>query len=505
LVIPVPFDEENRGDPFRGDFPGRPDLDPSDGLEERVQRQAIELARRRNEPAIRQDLLRLLQQRRQPRLRPGPQPGPQPPPQAPRPEERRPEERRPEERADRPADLSVTEFDYLPVRVGFDTLLVRGELLITAQSYDGRPTPLDLQGTDRNARRYLDALGMTATELDCAELRDRVVRLTHPHMGPQELSDLAKDLRTRGFTASVSNITPTAPISKAIGGPRPATSPGPFPAESFPGTPTRVAIIDTGIAAERRADGWLRDVPREDNIDPLEEFPLSAGDGYLDLDAGHGTFVAGIIQQIAPAANISMYRAIDSEGIGGEVAVAREMIRAVKDGAEILNLSLGCQTQDNLPPIAISAALDVIKEIEREHDRAVIIVAAAGNYADSTPCWPAAFRQVVSVAGLAPDMLPSPWSSDGSWVTCSTVGQGLCSTYVQGRESILVDPDPHDFGPDSWAVWSGTSFAAPQITGALARLHQNYQYPPGEALRRLLAAGRPIPGFGQAIRILPGT
>jgi hypothetical protein len=31
-----------------------------------------------------------------------------------------------------------------------------------------------------------------------------------------------------------------------------------------------------------------------------------------------------------------------------------------------------------------------------------------------------------------------------------------------------------------------------------------YQYPLRDALRRLLAAGRPIPEFGQAIRILPG-
>ena len=199
-----------------------------------------------------------------------------------------------------------------------------------------------------------------------------------------------------------------------------------------------------------------------------------------------------------------MYRAIDSEGIGSEVAVAREMIQAVKDGAEILNLSLGCQTQDNIPPIAIRAALEVISELEREQDREVLIVAAAGNYGDATPCWPGAFSRVVSVAGLAPDMLPSAWSSYGSWVTCSTVGQGLRSTYVEGRESSAVDPDPQTFGADSWAAWSGTSFAAPQVTGALARLHEQYQYPLHEARRRLLAAGRPIPDFGQAIRILPG-
>ncbi len=345
---------------------------------------------------------------------------------------------------------------------------------------------------------------MEATEVDCAELHGRVVRLTHRQMGPQELSDVAKVLRTRGYTASTANITPNASVTKSIGGPLPTPPTGSYHRDPGPGTPAKVAIIDTGIAAETRSDGWLNDIPRGDNIDPLDMFPLPGGDGYLDFAAGHCTFVAGIVQQIAPNAEIKVYRAVDSDGIASEVRVACEMIRAVKEGAEILNLSLGCQTQDNVAPIAIRAALDVIGEWERREGRQVIIVAAAGNYGDPTPCWPAAFRRVVSVAGLAPDMLPSTWSTRGFWVTCSTIGQGLRSTYVQGRESVLVDPEPHDFGPDAWAAWSGTSFAAPQITGALARLREKHQYPLREALGRLLAAGRPTPDFGQALKILPG-
>jgi len=143
--------------------------------------------------------------------------------------------------------------------------------------------------------------------------------------------------------------------------------------------------------------------------------------------------------------------------------VACEMIRAVKEGgAQIVNLSLGGHTLDNMPPVALRAALEIITEWEHQTGREVLIVAAAGNYADTTPCWPAAFRRVVSVASLAPDMLPSQWSSHGFWVTCSTIGQGLSSTFVEGRESNLVNPEPHNFGPDSWAVWSGTSFTAPR-------------------------------------------
>jgi hypothetical protein len=470
-VIAMPFDEENKGAPFPGEFPGRPDHEPWAELAAGVQRQVVELARRRYEPAVRHELLRLLQQRRQ-------------------------------DPAKSRADERATQFDYLPVDIGFDTLMKRGELLIAGQDYDGRPAAGREPG--RYAKPYLDALGLEAGEVDCPELHGRVVRLTHPDLGPQELSDVAKNLRTRGFAASVSNITPTAAVMKAVGAPLPTGPVGAYHRDRGPGRPARVAIIDTGIAAELRADGWLRDIQRGANIDPLDAFPLPAGDAYLDFDAGHGTFVAGIVQQIAPDAQIKVYRAVDSDGIASEVTVACEMIRAVQEGAEILNLSLGCQTQDNLPPIAIRAALDIIAELERAEHREVVIVAAAGNYADTTPCWPGAFRRVVSVAALAPDLLPSTWSTRGFWVTCSTIGQGLSSTYVEGRESVLVAPTPADFGPDAWAAWSGTSFAAPQITGALAWLHEKHELPVREALGRLLAAGRPIPDFGQALRILPG-
>jgi hypothetical protein len=484
-VKSVPFDETNRGDPFLGDFPEWLDQGQRSELQARVQPQITELAQRRHAPSDRQRLLGLLRQRREPRL------GGQEPPQ-------------PEQRA--VGHGAVTAFDFLPVDVGFDTLHARSELLITSQSYDGRHAPIGGRSQDTYAKGYLDSLGIVASETECRELRGRVLRLTRPDadLEPWELAVVARSLRNRGFVASLNHMMPTGYVGKAIGGPLPAPSPGPYQPDGGPGEPTKVAIIDTGIAAEIRADGWLDRVPRADNVDPLDRFPLPAGDGYLDFDAGHGTFVAGIVQQVSPGAEITVYRALDSDGLASEVTVACEMIRAVKEGgAQIVNLSLGGHTLDNVPPVALQAALEIITEWEHETGREVLIVAAAGNYADATPCWPAAFRRVVSVASLAPDMLPSQWSSHGFWVTCSTIGQGLRSTFVEGLESDLVNPEPHDFGPDSWAAWSGTSFTAPQITGALALLHERYGYPLREALGRLLAAGQATPDCGQALRILP--
>jgi len=481
----VGFDQANRGDPFRGDYPGLPEHGRWDEQEARIQRGITDLAHRRYQPAVRHERYRLLNQRR--RLQPG---------------------RAQREEHTRGFAAAVPRIDALPVGVGFDTLVESGELLITGRSYDGRRAPDGAPGPGPSAKGYLDHIGMEAREIDCIDLRGLVLRLTPSDnrvMAPQELADVAETLRNRGFTASLSHVTPTASVVKGMGVPQPADPPtGPPQFGASKKKPARVAIIDTGISGQPRDDRWLQGVTGD--IDPLDQFPLPGGDGYLDLAAGHGTFVAGIVRQVAPGARVSVYRAVDSDGIGSEVTVACEMIRAVKeDKAHIINLSLGCQTHDDLPPIAIQAALEVIGQWEREHDREVLIVAAAGNYGDMRPCWPAAFRRVASVAGLGPDMRPVPWSTHGFWVTCSTIGQGVRSTYVEGQESPLLDPDPRDFGPDAWGVWSGTSFTAPQITGALARLHEECGYPLREALDRLLAAGEPVPGCGQALKILPGV
>ena len=185
----------------------------------------------------------------------------------------------------------------------------------------------------------------------------------------------------------------------------------------------------------------------------MHEFPLgeprAVRDEYLDFDAGHGTFVAGIVLQIAPDAEIKVYRAVDSDGIGSEVTVACKMIQAVLEGYKIINLSLSCQTQDDFPPVAIQAALEVIKEIERDREtpesHRALFIAAAGNYGNTRPSWPAAFPGVVAVACLGPGLQPSLWSSRGFWVDCSTIGEGVLSTYVPGRESPLVTSTPVEF------------------------------------------------------------
>ena len=377
-----------------------------------------------------------------------------------------------------------------------ETLVVEGQLIVTTATW-----------ADEGARAYLEIRGLRRVPLDAPGIDDRIVLLqAEDDPSADELDDTVAELRLRGFAASQNQVLPCNPVIKNLGGPALTTPLDPFVPTPVPGAP-HVAVIDTGITAQTRTDGWLTDVPRHvhgpnANVDPLD---LAPHDGYLDLCAGHGTFVAGVVARVAPMATISVHRALLGGGVGTEIDVATAIVRAVENGADVVNLSLGSVTLYDQPSLAVEAALDRIAEIEREEGREVLVVAAAGNGGDTRPLWPAAFRQVVAVAGLTADLHAARWSSHGFWVDCSAVAEGICAPFVQGQESYEFTAEPDDFPADAFALWSGTSFAAPQVAGKVAALMHEHGVGARQAYTLLRATGTPVPDYGRALRILPGV
>jgi hypothetical protein len=327
--------------------------------------------------------------------------------------------------------------------------------------------------------------------------RVAVLRSTVPDLPAARLDEVLLILQSRGVPASLNHLTPLGPWAKGQGGPEPTTG-------DVADAPTAadgpvVAVIDTGINVDGRKDHWLAGLQTPENTDLLDAFgPNGSGpDGELDFAAGHGTFVAGVVAQVAPQARIRVYKALNSDGIGTEVEVAEAIVRAVAEGATIVNLSLGSTTLDDQPLVAIDVALEMIPP-------EIVVVAAAGNYGNDRPVWPAAFGRVVSVAALTATGHGASWSTRGFWVDYSVVGEGIVAPYVEGKESAFIDPEPDDFDANAWAVWSGTSFAAPQLAGLVARLTPEHGSPQ-EALVAITREAVRLPDYGRALKILPGT
>jgi len=302
-------------------------------------------------------------------------------------------------------------------------------------------------------------------------------------------------------------------VVKAPGGPSPTEVILPqFVTNPSSASPVVVAIIDTGITADvRSADDMLDEVDRRPTrLDPLDVFgsknpPYS--NGRLDFAAGHGTFAAGAVRLVDPHAEIRVYRALDSDGFGSELDIANSIVEAVNEGAHVVNLSLGTHTVPADAPLqAIEAVLDWI-DTKPEATRPVV-VAAAGNAGTTRQVWPAASPRVYAVAALTPEEVGCDWSSRGEWVNFSTIGRGIVSIFVEGKEDSAFG-GTDSYGESPWAMWSGTSFAAPQIAGAIARAIRGGDGEPPRsptaAVAWLETKGTPIPDFGVGMVLLAGT
>lgn len=421
-------------------------------------------------------------------------------------------------------------FDVLRLRdsgrLGSYVLVARGQLVVRTDAPDGlRDSDDDGAAAQQQAARRSDdihaelrALGYTpiSEEPDEAVLRpsrDPRTQVFRSAKRAEELADDVEALRKRGVTAAMNLVVPLGHLIKGDDYPHATTGLGPAPAGQA-ARRVRVAVVDTGIGGKGRADGWLTGVvAAADDVDPLDVVPDI---GRLDWCSGHGTFAAGVVQQVAPLCEIVAYRCTRSDGLGTEKDVADALIQAAQEGhaagvPTIINASVGTPAAPGLPPVAMQAAVELITSNYPD----VLIVASAGNSGTDEPMYPAAFDGVVAVGALevhgpADDrrVRPAAFSNFGSWVRCSTVGVGVVSTFVAGLEPPEPMPEYPDelFPADAVAAWSGTSFAAPQIAGAVARLcYDNPALTPRTALDALLAGHPAMPGYGTVVTLLPGT
>lgn len=261
------------------------------------------------------------------------------------------------------------------------------------------------------------------------------------------------------------------------------------------GEGTTIAVVDSGAALDHE-DLAGKLVPgvacRDTGGDPAR------CTGAPDDDDGHGTHVAGVaaaatgnglgIAGTAPGARIMpvkvLFRACETCQSTGEAEDVSAAVRwAADQGATVINLSLGSTT---------SAVFGegFAEAVRYAWDRGAIPVVAAGNDYVLTADLGTAPAVVVSATDRddrAPDY--SNGVGDARWAvsapggdgsdtpeSCSQEGdpRGILSTYRSATDPVTA-----------YACLSGTSMAAPHVSGALAVL-RSAGLPPAVAVQRLL-------------------
>jgi Subtilase family len=277
---------------------------------------------------------------------------------------------------------------------------------------------------------------------------------------------------------------------------RPCTAPA-GAARSVPATGTTgptVAVLDTGLASEAYRPAALAYLKVEERH---SEVPDEDSDHLLDPVAGHGTFITGLIQSIAPGTEVLAVRVLSAFGDGDEAAIALA-IDGLPEDVAILNLSFSGYALESMYTLA-----GAVRRFQQRPGRPVV-VASAGNDGTCRPTYPAVLDGVVAVGAVGPEG-PAPFSNYGPWVDACAPGVEIASTFFtrfNGLEAFRpggTDPDLFD----GCATWSGTSFSAPIVAAALAREMQGGSSA-RQAVERIVEAPGllRIPNLGTVVNVL---
>jgi len=219
----------------------------------------------------------------------------------------------------------------------------------------------------------------------------------------------------------------------------------------------KIGILDTGIRMDHP------DLQIENGVSFVQ------GASTYNDDNGHGTHVAGIIASkdndigvvgVAPDAQIYAVKVLNQYGEGNQSDVVAGINWAIENKLDIINLS-----------ITSSSGSYLLQEaLQRAYDQGIMIVAASGNidrpiYGEMNVLYPARYPSVIAVGSVNYDeigrLIRSDFSYYGKDLDFVAPGQDIYSTFV-------------NVGGNDYGFSSGTSMAAPFVTGMAALYKEAY-------------------------------
>lgn len=209
-----------------------------------------------------------------------------------------------------------------------------------------------------------------------------------------------------------------------------------------------VAVLDTGIQTHP-------DLVKNIDISLCRSF--IDGEDIFDNYVGHGIHVGGIIGSsndefgivgIAPEVTLVSVKVLNKNGRSQGDSILKGLQYCLTLNPDVINMSLG-STQP------MPAEHEVIKKLNKMEIPIVCSVGNNGNTKNQV-LYPAQYDECIAVGSYSNSLLKdrSLFSSYGDTVDLLAPGEEIFSTHLNG----------------SYAVLSGSSMAAPMVTGVIALL-----------------------------------
>ena len=211
-----------------------------------------------------------------------------------------------------------------------------------------------------------------------------------------------------------------------------------------------IAVLDTGCDTShsdlRKQIVGGRNFTDDDGSNP---------DIFLDYN-GHGTHVAGTIAArqnddgvigVAPEASLLIVKVLNKNGSGQYDWIIDGIHYAIEQKVDIISMSLG--GPNDMP--------ELHQAIKKAIANNILVVCAAGNEGDGDDAtdefgYPGCYNEVISVGAINLERRSSKFTNSHNEIDLVAPGEKIISTYLNGK----------------YATLSGTSMAAPHVSGALA-------------------------------------
>ena len=318
-----------------------------------------------------------------------------------------------------------------------------------------------------------------------------------------------------------------------LGGVKPPAIGGPT------GAGVNVAVLDSGVSALTD----LRDANGHSRVVAFKDFVRNKKQAYDD--AGHGTFVAGLIAGngasstpadqggnatvqyagVAPKAGIVALKVLDKQGNGRESDVVRAIAWTIQNreryNIRVMNISLGGDVTGPLQTDPLAMA------VEAAWKAGIVVVTSAGNEGEFGPggiLSPGNDPYVITVGATNTQQTADP--SDDTVCSYSSIGPTLYDEIAKpdvvapGNRNIslrvpfsYIDltasanripvssyvPDAPSWAPPVYFMLSGTSTSAPVVAGIAAlMISADSTLSPDDVKARLMATAHQVPGVDAA-------